>query len=106
MSIKINLEKCNSCNGQEEPFCVKYCPGNLLAIDKDSGNPYIRSERDCWDCMVCVKACPFDAIETKLPYQLASYKASLTPKVYKERIVWRLKDIKGKEEIFELKTSS
>ncbi|MDI3546851.1 MAG: adenylylsulfate reductase, subunit [Halanaerobiales bacterium] len=104
MSVKIDLNLCTGCAGQEEAFCIKYCPGDLLAIDKETGKPYIRSERDCWDCMVCVKACPFEAIETRLPYQLASYKASLKPKVYKEKIVWKLNDINGREEIYELQT--
>lgn len=105
MSVKFDYEACNSCKGQDEPYCTKLCPGDLLAINRENEKPYIRSERDCWDCMVCVKVCPFDAIETKLPYQLASYKATLKPKVSKDKIVWCLKDTKGKEEIFELKTS-
>lgn len=106
MSVKFDYEACNGCKGRAEPFCTEYCPGDLLAIDKKTGKPYIRSERDCWDCMVCVKACPFSAIETKLPYQLASYKASLRPKVLKDKIIWHLKDSQGKEEVFELKTTS
>lgn len=105
MSIKIDYSQCSGCQGQGEPSCVKLCPGNLLAINKETGKPYIRSERDCWDCMVCVKACSYEAIETKLPYQLASYQASLKPKVYNGKIVWHLKDVNGKEEVFELKTS-
>jgi len=106
LSIKIDYNSCSGCKGSDEPFCVKLCPGDLLAIDKKNGKPYIRSDRDCWDCMVCVKACPNEAIETKLPYQLASYRASLKPKVYDGKIIWKLVDIKGKEEIFELKTCS
>lgn len=105
MSIKIDYELCTGCGKQGEPPCIKYCPGDLIAIDPEKGKPYIRSERDCWDCMVCVKACPFNAIETRLPYQLASYKASLKPQVYQGKIVWQLKDASGKEEVFELKTS-
>jgi adenylylsulfate reductase, subunit B len=104
MSIKINYDLCTGCAGEEEAICVKLCPGDLLAIDKETGKPYIRSPRDCWDCMVCVKACPYGAIETRLPYQLASYKASLKPEVYKEKIIWHLYDSKGREEIYELKT--
>ena len=105
MSVKFDYKACNSCQGNEEPLCTKFCPGDLLAINEESKKPYIRSERDCWDCMVCVKACPFDAIETKLPYQLANYKASLQAKLSGDKIIWRLKDAKGNEEIFELKTS-
>ena len=105
MSVKIDYNACNCCVGEDEPYCVKYCPGNLLAINEKTGKPYIRNERDCWDCMVCVKACPFNAIETRLPYQLASYSASLKPEVSKGKIIWRLKDVEGKVETYELKTS-
>lgn len=104
MSVRIDPELCTGCGGQEEAACVKYCPGDLLAVNKKTGIAYIRNERDCWDCMVCVKACPVEAIETRLPYQLASYKASLKPRVYKEKIVWKLNDINGKEEVFEVET--
>ncbi len=105
MSVKFDYQACNSCKGAEEPLCIKFCPGNLLTMDEKKQKLYIRSERDCWDCMVCVKACPLDAIETKLPYQLASYKASLKAKVSGDKIIWSLKDARGKEEVFELKTS-
>src|SRR5690554_4854899 len=105
MSVKFDYDACNTCKGQEEPFCTKFCPGDLIAINEETGKPYIRNENDCWDCMVCVKACPFSAIETKLPYQLASYKASLKPKVSEDKIIWYLKYNNGKEEVFELKTS-
>lgn len=102
MSVIIDEDLCTGCKGQKEPFCIKYCPGDLLTLDKQTGKPYIRSERDCWDCMVCVKSCPFGAIETKLPYQVASYKASLKPIVYEDKIVWKLKNINGDEEVFEI----
>lgn len=104
MSVEFDFNLCNSCKGQDEPFCVRYCPGDLLAIDEESGKPYIRDEGDCWDCMVCVKSCPLGAIETRLPYPLASYKASLKPKILKDRIIWYLKDAAGREEVFEIKT--
>lgn len=105
MSVIFDYDKCNSCKGQDEPFCVRLCPGDLLLINEENKKPYIRSERDCWDCMVCVKACPFGAVETRLPYSLAGYKASLKPVVRKDRIIWHLLDCNGNEEVFELKTN-
>lgn len=54
--------------------------------------------------MVCVKSCPFGAIETRLPFQLAGFGASLKPEVAKDKIVWKLKDADGNTEIFEVLT--
>lgn len=54
--------------------------------------------------MVCVKLCPCNAIVTKLPYQLALYKATLVPKVYEDKIKWVCTDINGNKEEFEIKT--
>ena len=106
MSVKIDPLLCNGCQGQDEANCVKLCPGDLLTIDQKTGKPYIRNEADCWDCMVCVKGCPLEAIETVLPYQLASYKATLKPRVLDGKIIWHLRDARGNEETYELKTSS
>jgi len=39
-----------------------------------------------------------------LPYQLANYKATLRPKVYKTKIVWTLTNTKGETEEFVVKT--
>lgn len=103
MSVIFDYNQCNSCRGKDEPFCVKYCPGDILSVDSETGRPYIRNEADCWDCMVCVKSCPFGAIETRLPYPLASYEASLKPRVLADRIIWHLKDVSGREEVFEIK---
>jgi adenylylsulfate reductase, subunit B len=104
MTVKVNLELCNACSEFDEPLCVKYCPGDLMAIDNDTGKAYIRNPEECWDCMACVKACPYQALETSLPYQLANYKATLKPRVYKDKIVWKLRDINGVEEVFDIPT--
>lgn len=103
MSVKVDIKKCNGCQQLKEPRCVQYCPGDLMALGGDN-KAYIREAHDCWDCMVCVKLCPRQAIETRLPYQLANYKATLQPKVYKTKIVWALTNTKGEKEEFVVKT--
>lgn len=100
MSVKVDQKKCINCNGENEPYCVKYCPGDLLHLN-ENGKASIRNPEDCWDCMVCIKVCPNNALETVLPYQLASNKASLLPKVNKKKIIWEAKNDKGEKEIFE-----
>lgn len=115
MGIVIDEQKCQGCGTEEEPPCVKYCPGNLIKLKQDSGSRdsgsrkreiKFRSSRDCWDCMVCIKVCPHNALQTRLPYQLASYKASLSPRVRGNKIIWEAENINGHREVFESRISA
>ena len=104
MGVIVDQKRCNGCKHLEEPRCVQNCPGDLPAIDPSTGKAYIRDNSDCWDCMVCVKLCPRMALQTRLPYQIANYKATLIPRVYKDRIHWVCTDAHGRVEEFEIKT--
>ncbi|MFW5985501.1 MAG: indolepyruvate ferredoxin oxidoreductase subunit alpha [Halanaerobiaceae bacterium] len=101
MGIVVDEKKCHGCINREEPLCVKNCPGDLIKKEKNSRTVEFRSTRDCWDCMVCIKLCPSNALETRLPYQLASYKASLFPRIKGNKIIWQAENIKGRKEKFE-----
>ncbi|OEH84855.1 hypothetical protein BHU72_06575 [Desulfuribacillus stibiiarsenatis] len=105
MSVVVNLHRCNGCNKAVESRCETVCPGNLMTRNQEN-KAYIRSKQDCWDCMACVKACPQQAIETKLPYELAGYGAKLTPKTEKNQIVWNLEYPDGRKDIFVIPTES
>ncbi len=100
MTVIVDIKRCNACKHLDEPQCVKICPGDLMIIDPETGKSKIREERDCWDCMACVKACPMRALETRLPYPLAYYKSRLSPRVREDSITWTLQDIEGKKETF------
>lgn len=100
MPPRIDLSKCNGCEGRSESFCEEACPGNLMAVDPKTGQSFCRSTRDCWDCMSCVKACPKNAIETRIPYQLGYHKATLKPIMGKNSITWKCTDIHGKEMVY------
>ncbi len=104
MTVKVDLKRCNGCRQLDEPQCRKLCPGDLMQISSVNGKAYINGERDCWDCMVCVKACPMMAVQTKLPYSIAYFGASLRPKAKKDMIEWTLEDGTGKVETFHIKT--
>lgn len=109
MGIVIDNQKCQGCGTDQEPPCVKYCPGNLIKLTEKSTEEKkveFRSSRDCWDCMVCIKVCPHNALQTRLPYQLASYKASLFPRVHGNKIIWEAENIHGQKEVFESKISA
>ncbi len=94
MGIYVNKELCTVCKGREEPLCVENCPGDLIFINKE-GKVEIRNQAECWDCMACIKSCPYGALETRLPYQIADYKATLKPLLKRDKIIWKLRDIRG-----------
>ncbi len=95
MPPRVDLHKCNGCEGREESCCEEICPGNLMAVDEATMKAYCRSTRDCWDCMSCIKACPRNALETRIPYQLGYHKATLKPFMGKKDITWKCTDIYG-----------
>ena len=94
MPLIIDHKKCNGCQGREESFCEEACPGDLLYVGAD-GKSHCHAQRDCWDCMSCVKMCPRNAIETRIPYQLGYHKARLMPIMGKNSITWKCTDING-----------
>jgi len=102
--VEAGLGTCNNCRGLDEPRCVEVCPGDLMAVDPETGAVYCRSDADCWDCFACVKACPRRAILVRLPYELADYRAALIPKVHGNSITWSLVKPDGEIEKFEVVT--
>ena len=96
----VNVKKCNGCKGRAETFCEEICPGDLMMLNPETGKVCLRSPRDCWDCMSCIKVCPAGALEIKIPYQLGYHKARLKPIMGKNRITWKCRDINGKETTF------
>ncbi|MCK9264564.1 MAG: ferredoxin family protein [Deltaproteobacteria bacterium] len=100
MPPRINPDKCNGCEGLAESKCEEACPGDLMAVDETVMKAYCRSTNDCWDCMSCTKACPRNAIEQRIPYQLGYHKATLKPFMSKNTITWKCKDIYGNEKVY------
>lgn len=98
MSVFVDQKKCLGCGK-----CIDICPGDLLLREEKTGKVIMRCPEDCWDCMACVKQCPQHALQTKLPYQLANYKATLQPFIYPDKIIWQLTSLDGKKEEFILK---
>ncbi|MFZ5649045.1 MAG: 4Fe-4S binding protein [Bacillota bacterium] len=104
MPPKIDPAKCDGCQGESEPLCEQVCPGNLMTLDKDTAKAVIRDTGDCWDCMTCTKACPRQAIQTVLQYQLAYFPGKLIPLVGTNSVTWTSIDCHGRVERFVMKT--
>lgn len=103
MPPKIDKNLCNGCPGRAESCCEEICPGDLMTRGAD-GKGHCREDRDCWDCMSCVKACPRNAIETVLPYQIGYYGAAMKAVATRDRIIWKCRDINGSETKYSFRT--
>lgn len=104
MPPRVDSYKCNGCEGLPEAKCEEICPGDLMVVDEVTMKAYCRVTKDCWDCMSCVKVCPKNAIETKIPYQLGYYRATLKPFVGHNNIIWKCTDIYGNEKRYKFRT--
>lgn len=65
MPPKVDTRKCTGCAGSAESCCERACPGDLMAVSPENGKAYCRATNECWDCMSCVNACPYGALETR-----------------------------------------
>ena len=104
MPPKVDPVKCDGCQGEGEPLCEQVCPGNLMTLETETKKAFCRDAGDCWDCMTCTKACPRQAIQTQLQYQLAFFPGKLMPLVGTNSVTWTSIDCHGRVERFVIKT--
>ncbi|MEK6765765.1 MAG: 4Fe-4S binding protein [Planctomycetota bacterium] len=97
MSIFINKNVCNGCGKLEETLCERICPGDLL-FRNAAHKAEIISQADCWTCGACVKACPVQAIDLKLPSQILKSKVSLRAQCKKQHTIWEIRNGNGIKE--------
>jgi len=90
MGIRVDEEACNRCGTAQEPMCVRDCPGDLMFI-KDNDKASITDNRECWDCAACVKVCPTQAIEMRLPRSLVLGDVTLKGRAMKHKTTWRIR---------------
>ena len=101
MGIHIDHNLCDGCGyPQSETPCNMACPGDLIFM-QSNGKAQICSNADCWYCAACIKICPQQAIELKLPFEIVGKEGTLKARAYREKTVWTLRDGKGSEQIFE-----
>ena len=103
MSIFIDKTICNGCKGLPEARCERICPGNLCYRREDIMKAEIRDQSACWTCACCVKECPVQAIELRLPFQICSNSASLKARLTKDKTIWTIWNSQGKKEEFVVK---
>ena len=99
MSIFIDVNVCNGCGNLKETLCERICPGDLLFRNKRH-KAEIRSQAECWTCGACVKACPIQAIDLKLPSQIIKSNTSLRAKCEKRHTLWEIMNGNGIKEEF------
>lgn len=99
MSIFINKNVCNGCGNLKETLCERICPGDLL-FRNAAYKAEIRSQADCWTCGACVKVCPVQAIDLKLPSQILKSNVSLRAQCKKHQTVWEIRNGNGIKEEF------
>jgi adenylylsulfate reductase subunit B len=76
------------------------CPGDLILM-QSNGKAQICCNADCWDCAACIKICPQQAIEIRLPFEVVGKENSLKARAYRDKTIWTAKDEAGNEHIFE-----
>jgi adenylylsulfate reductase subunit B len=100
MGITVDEHACNRCGTADEPMCVRDCPGDLMFI-KDNDKATIIDNRECWDCAVCVKVCPTQAISMQLPASLTVTGVDLKGRAMKHKTLWRIRLRDGSEKTYE-----
>lgn len=101
MGINIDQNLCNGCGYPEkETPCNLACPGDLIFMQNNS-KAQICCNSDCWDCAACIKICPQQAIEIKIPFEIIGKEGSLKARALKDKTIWKVYQ-EGKEiEVFE-----
>lgn len=99
MSIFIDEGVCNGCGKLKETLCERICPGDLLFRNKFH-KAEIRSQAACWTCGACVKACPVQAIDLRLPSQIVKSNVSIRVRCKKRYTVWEVRDKSNVKEKF------
>ncbi len=64
----INLGKCKSAGDPNGDFtCARYCPGDVIHVDKEKNIPVVLYPDECCHCGNCRMSCPVNAITIFLP---------------------------------------
>lgn len=101
MGIFINHNLCDGCGyPQSETPCNMACPGDLIFMQPNR-KADICCNADCWDCAACIKICPQQAIELRLPFEIVGKDGSLKARAYRDKTIWTTKDENGNEKVFE-----
>jgi MinD superfamily P-loop ATPase len=56
--LEIDEDRCHVCG---KCLAKTVCRGNAIRVIDRGETPFIDMSR-CWACMVCMSACPFDAV--------------------------------------------
>jgi ferredoxin len=54
--VTVDMDRCTHCG-----HCITYCPTKALYIADEATREVAFSERDCIECLACIRVCPFGA---------------------------------------------
>ena len=112
MPTYVRTDKCDGCQGQEQPACVYICPHDLMRVDQDgsqTGHPmqaYNQEPDQCWECYSCVKICPQEAIEVRHYADVVPLGARVQPLRGADSIAWTIQFRNGNVKRFTFRTRS
>lgn len=89
MSISIDKSLCVGCKQ-----CSEVCPGNLIKIG-DNNKAFIKSPKDCWGCVSCVKECKVNAIKFYLGADIGGMGSLAYTKDEKDITHWIIEEKDG-----------
>jgi len=101
MGINIDHNLCDGCGyPQSETPCNMACPGDLIFM-QTNGKAEICCNADCWDCAACIKICPQQAIDIRLPFEIVGKENSLKARAYRDKTIWTTRGEDQNEQMFE-----
>ena len=67
MPIRIDYKKCHPKECSEQGICqaIAVCKHKVLRQEEQFDPPFFHPSRYCRECGLCIKECPFSAIELK-----------------------------------------
>lgn len=93
MAVYIDTALCSGCPDLPESPCEAVCPGDL--IYRKRGKAVLREVSDCWDCLACVKECPYQALSVSLPFQISESRQRMFACIKDDLIHWKVVDMNG-----------
>lgn len=99
MPAYVNPNTCDGCRALAAPVCKYLCPSDIMQLGHD-GKAWNIEPDLCWECYVCVKACPQAAIGIRGYADVVPMGGSLIPLRATDSIAWTINFRNGETKHF------